>query len=91
MSCGIHHIRNFISYSVDANKQWMEMKKKKKYSEAGKGDKSRVKDKKKYDKNYDRIFKPKMSDFPIPTTKVIKSKKRKSRQQEKIDLKKEIA
>jgi hypothetical protein len=32
-----------------------------------------------------------MSDFPIPTTKVIKSKKRKSRQQEKIDLKKEIA
>ena len=64
---------------------------KKKYSEAGKGDKSRVKDKKKYDKNYDRIFKPKMADFPIPTTKVIKSKKRKSRQQEKIDLKKEIA
>ena len=36
-------------------------------------------------------YKPKMSDFPIPTTKVIKSKKRKSRQQEKIDLKKEIA
>ena len=37
------------------------------------------------------INKPKMSDFPIPTTKVHKSKKRKSRQQEKIDLKKEIA
>ena len=67
------------------------MAKKTKYSNAGKGDKSRVKDKKKYDKNYDRIFKPKMSDFPIPTTKVFKSKKRKSRQQEKIDLKKEIA
>ena len=32
-----------------------------------------------------------MTDFPIPTTKVFKSKKRKSRQQEKIDLKKEIA
>ncbi len=31
-----------------------------------------------------------MTDFPIPTTKVFKSKKRKSRQQEKIDLKKEI-
>jgi hypothetical protein len=38
----------------------VEMEMKKKYSEAGKGDKSRVKDKKKYDKNYDRIFKPKM-------------------------------
>lgn len=38
-----------------------------------------------------QINKPKMSDFPIPTTKVHKSKKRKSRQQEKIDLKKEIA
>ena len=60
------------------------------YSNAGKGDKSRVKDKKKYDKNYDRIFKPKMSDFPIPTTKVIKSKKRKSRQQEKVSLRKDI-
>ena len=31
-----------------------------------------------------------MTDFPIPTTKVFKSKKRKSRQQEKIDLKKKI-
>lgn len=31
-----------------------------------------------------------MTDFPIPTAKVFKSKKRKSRQQEKIDLKKEI-
>jgi len=38
-----------------------------------------------------KINKPKMSDFPIPTTKVHKSKKRKSRQQEKIDLNKEIA
>tara|TARA_R100000234_G_C4901854_1_gene135971 strand:- start:90 stop:230 length:141 start_codon:yes stop_codon:yes gene_type:complete len=38
-----------------------------------------------------KTFKPKMSDFPIPTTKVFKSKKRKSRQQEKIDLKKDIA
>ena len=36
-------------------------------------------------------YKPKMSDFPIPTTKVIKSKKRKSRQQEKIELNKEFA
>ena len=32
-----------------------------------------------------------MSDFPIPTTKIFKSKKRKSRQQEKIDLNKETA
>ena len=38
-----------------------------------------------------KIHKPKMSDFPIPTTKVFKSKKRKSRQQEKIDLNKETA
>ena len=68
----------------------MEVEMKKKYSEAGKGDKSRVKDKKKYDKNYDRIFKPKMSNFPIPTTKMIKSKKRKSRQQEKVSLRKDI-
>ncbi len=29
-----------------------------------------------------------MSDFPIPTTKVIKTKKKKSRQQEKIELEK---
>ena len=62
-----------------------------KYSNAGKGDKSRVSDKKKYDKNYDRIFKPKMSDFPIPTTKRFKDKRRKSRQQKKIDLRKETA
>ena len=77
--------------SLDYLTQDIGMAKKTKYSNAGKGDKSRVKDKKKYDKNYDRIFKPKMSDFPIPPTKVFKSKKRKSRQQEKIDLKKEIA
>ena len=64
---------------------------KKKYSNAGKGDKNRVSNKKRYDENWEKIFKakkPKMSDFPIPTEKVIKSKKRKSRQQEKIDLKK---
>jgi len=66
-------------------------KKKKKYSNAGKGDRSRVSDKGQYDKNWERIYKPKMSDFPIPSTKVFKSKKRKSRQQEKVDLNKEIA
>ena len=38
-----------------------------------------------------QVNKPKMSDFPIPTTKVHKDKRRKSRQQEKIDLNKEIA
>ena len=32
----------------------------KKYSNAGKGDKNRISNKKKYDNNYDRIFKPKM-------------------------------
>ena len=37
-----------------------------------------------------RIHKPTMAEFPIPTTKVHKSKKKKSRQQEKIDLKKEL-
>ena len=31
-----------------------------------------------------------MAEFPIPTTQVHKSKKKKSRQQEKIDLKKEL-
>ena len=66
-------------------------KKKKKYSNAGKGDKSRVSDKDRYDRNWEKIYKPMMSDFPIPSTKVFKSKKRKSRQQEKIDLKKDIA
>ena len=65
-------------------------KKKKKYSNAGKGDKSRVSDKDRYDRNWEKIYKPKMSDFPIPSTKVFKSKKRKSRQQEKIYLNKEI-
>ena len=64
-------------------------KKKKKYSNAGKGDKSRVSDKGQYDKNWEKIYKPKMSDFPIPSTKVFKSKKRKNRQQEKVDLKAE--
>jgi|TARA_R110000824_G_scaffold62499_1_gene165452 hypothetical protein len=38
-----------------------------------------------------KLHKLKMSDFPIPSTKVFKSKKRKSRQQEKVDLNKEIA
>ena len=42
-------------------------------------------------KKKNKPYKPKMSDFPIPTTKVIKSKKRKSRQQEKIELNKEFA
>ena len=64
-------------------------KKKKKYSNAGKGDKNRVSDKDRYDKNWEKIYKPKMSDFPIPSTKVFKSKKRKNRQQEKVDLKAE--
>ena len=32
-----------------------------------------------------------MSDFPIPTTKIHKTKKRKSRQQEKIELKKDLS
>ena len=31
-----------------------------------------------------------MSDFPIPATKIHKTKKRKSRQQEKIELKKDL-
>jgi len=36
-----------------------------------------------------RLHKVKMSDFPIPATKAFKSKRRKSRQQKKIDLKKD--
>ena len=66
-------------------------------SKNGKGDKSRISNKKQFDKNWDRIFgkkkkthKLKMSDFPIPTTKVFKDKRKKSRQQKKIDLKGEI-
>ena len=66
-------------------------------SKNGKGDKSRISNKKQFDKNWDRIFgkkkktnKLKMSDFPIPTTKVFKDKRKKSRQQKKIDLKREI-
>ena len=35
-----------------------------------------------------KTHKPKMSDFPIPTTKVHKTKKKKSRQQEKVELSK---
>lgn len=38
-----------------------------------------------------KVYKPKMSDFPIPTTKVHKTKKNKSRQQDKVELKKEIS
>ena len=67
-------------------------------SKNGKGDKSRISNKKQFDKNWDRIFgkkkkthKLKMSDFPIPTTKVFKDKRKKSRQQKKIDLRKETA
>jgi hypothetical protein len=49
------------------------MTKKTKYSNAGKGDKNRVSDKKKYDENYEKIwgsdirgeFKPKIQ-WPIP-------------------------
>ena len=37
-----------------------------------------------------KVYKPKMSDFPIPTTKIHRTKKRKSRQQEKIELKKDL-
>jgi len=37
-----------------------------------------------------KVYKPKMSEFPIPTTKIHKTKKRKSRQQEKIELKKDL-
>jgi len=37
-----------------------------------------------------KVYKPKMSDFPIPTTKIIKTKKRKSRQEQKLELKKQI-
>ena len=48
------------------------MTKKTKYSNAGKGDKNRVSDKKKYDNNYDKIFKPK--PWPIPL-KIVKWKK----------------
>ena len=48
------------------------MENKKKYSNAGKGDKNRVSDKKKYDKNYEKIwgsdirgeFKP--DPWPVP-------------------------
>ena len=48
------------------------MAKKTKYSNAGKGDKNRVSDKKKYDENYDKIFEPK--PWPIPL-KIVKWKK----------------
>ena len=37
-----------------------------------------------------KTHKLKMSDFPIPTTKVHKTKKKKSRQENKIQLKKEV-
>jgi hypothetical protein len=37
-----------------------------------------------------RIHKIKMSDFPIPTTKVFKDKRKKSRSEEKLNLKKQL-
>jgi len=37
-------------------------KNKKKYSNAGKGDKSRVSNKKRYDENWDKIFKKQNKD-----------------------------
>jgi len=56
------------------------MENKKKYSNAGKGDKNRVSDKKKYDDNYEKIwgsdirgdFKP--EPWPIPL-KIVKLRK----------------
>jgi hypothetical protein len=48
------------------------MAKKTKYSDAGKGDKNRVSDKKKFDNNYEKIFEPK--PWPIPL-KVVKLRK----------------
>jgi len=48
------------------------MENKKKYSNAGKGDKNRVSDKKKFDNNYEKIFEPK--PWPIPL-KIVKLKK----------------
>ena len=48
------------------------MSKEKKYSNAGKGDKNRVSDKKKFDNNYEKIFEPK--PWPIPL-KVVKLRK----------------
>jgi len=48
------------------------MAKKTKYSNAGKGDKNRVSDKKKFDNNYEKIFEPK--PWPIPL-KVVKLRK----------------
>jgi len=48
------------------------MENKKKYSNAGKGDKNRVSDKKKFDNNYEKIFEPK--PWPIPL-KIVKLRK----------------
>jgi len=48
------------------------MAKKTKYSNAGKGDKNRVSDKKKFDNNYEKIFEPK--PWPIPL-KIVKLRK----------------
>ena len=45
------------------------MTKKTKYSNAGKGDKNRVSDKKKYDENYEKIFEPKPWPIPLKITK----------------------
>ena len=36
---------------------------KKKYSDAGKGDRNRISDKKRFDKNWEKIFRPKGKEF----------------------------
>ena len=43
------------SYHINTIDKYI-MSKKKKYSNAGKGDKNRVSDKKKYDENWEKIF-----------------------------------
>ena len=43
------------SYHINTINKYI-MSKKKKYSNAGKGDKNRVSDKKKYDENWEKIF-----------------------------------
>ena len=42
-------------------------------------------------KNKKKVHKLKMSDFPIPTTKVFKDKRKKSTQQKKIELKRKVS
>ena len=43
------------SYHINTINKYI-MSKKRKYSNAGKGDKNRVSDKKKYDENWEKIF-----------------------------------